>query len=287
MALFTNFATLSYSGGERSSNTVTGEILETVSISKTAVTNEYAAGDTVSFAVTLVNSGAAPVTGLTLSDDLGAYALNAMTLYPLRYVADTLRLFVNGVLQPAPAVTAGPPLAVTGIEIPAGGSAVLVYETEVTAYAPLAPDSEITNTATVTGGGISTPLSASATVESLDRAELAISKALTPAAVPANGRLTYSFEIVNTGNTAAGAADNVILRDTFNPILTDLQVSLDGVAWAAGTQYSYDESTGVFSSSAGAMPVPAAGYTQNEDGTWALNPGRVMLVISGTLKTNS
>ena len=148
MALFTNFATLSYSGGERSSNTVTGEILETVSISKTAVTNEYAAGDTVSFAVTLVNSGTAPVTGLTLSDDLGAYALNAMTLYPLRYVPDTLRFFVNGALQPAPTVTAGPPLAVTGIDIPAGGSAVLVYETEVTAYAPLAPDSEITNTAT-------------------------------------------------------------------------------------------------------------------------------------------
>ena len=233
MALFTNFATLSYSGGERSSNTVTGEILETVSISKTAVTNEYAAGDTVSFAVTLVNSGTAPVTGLTLSDDLGAYALNAMTLYPLRYVPDTLRFFVNGALQPAPTVTAGPPLAVTGIDIPAGGSAVLVYETEVTAYAPLAPDSEITNTATVTGGGISTPLTASATVQSLDRAELAISKAVTPAAVPANGQLTYSFEITNTGNTEAGAADNVILRDTFNPILTGLQVSLDGVAWAA------------------------------------------------------
>ena len=190
MALFTNFATLSYSGGERSSNTVTGEILETVSISKTAVTNEYAAGDTVSFAVTLVNSGTAPVSGLTLSDDLGAYALNAMTLYPLRYVPDTLRFFVNGALQPAPTVTAGPPLAVTGIDIPAGGSAVLVYETEVTAYAPLAPDSEITNTATVTGGGISAPLTASATVRSLDRAELAISKAVTPADVPANGHLT-------------------------------------------------------------------------------------------------
>ena len=287
MALFTNFATLSYSGGERSSNTVTGEILETVSISKTAVTNEYAAGDTVSFAVTLVNSGTAPVTGLTLSDDLGAYALNAMTLHPLRYVSETLRFFVNGALQPAPTVTAGPPLAVTGIDIPAGGSAVLVYETEVTAYPPLAPDSEITNTATVTGGGISAPLTASATVRSLDRAELAISKAVTPAAVPANGHLTYSFEIVNTGNTEAGAADSVVLRDTFSPILAGLQVSLDGAAWAAGAQYSYNESTGVFLSTAGAITVPAAGYTQNEDGTWALNPGKVTLVISGTLQTNS
>lgn len=285
MALFTNFATLSYSGGERSSNTVTGEILETISISKTAITNEYAADDSVSYAVTLVNSGTTAISGLSLSDDLGAYQLNALTLYPLRYAAGTLRLFINGVLQPTPTVTAGPPLTVTGIDIPAGSSAVLVYETEVTAYAPLAPDSVITNTATVSGGGVSVPLTASATVESLDQADLAISKALSPSVVPVNGQLTYTFEITNTGNTEAGVADSVILRDTFDPILTDLQVSLDGVAWTEGTQYSYNETTGLFTSTAGAITVPAASYTQNDDGTWAVVPGEVTLTITGTLKS--
>lgn len=287
MALFTNFATLSYSGGERSSNTVTGEILETVSISKTAVTQAYAAGDTVSYAVTLVNSGAAPVSGLTLTDDLGAYPLNAQTLYPLAFVPGSLRFFVNGALQPEPAVTAGPPLTVTGINLPANGSAVLVYETQVTAFAPLAPESSITNTATVTGGGVSVPLTASATVESLDAPELSVSKALSPAVVQANGQITYSFEITNSGNTEAGAQDHVVLSDTFDPILTGLQVSLDGTAWTAGTQYSYDEATGLFQSADGAIAVPAASCTQNEDGTWALIPGKVTLVITGTLMSNS
>ena len=191
MAEFTNFATLSYKGGTLRSNTVTGEILETVSVEKTAVSGSYGAGDTLSYAVSLVNSGPAEASGLTLTDDLGAYELDGATLYPLSYVDGTARLFVNGVLQPAPAVTAGPPLAFSGISIPAGGSAVLVYEAAVTEYAPLAAGSEITNTVSVTGSGVDA--SASATVPVEDAAVLKITKALSPAAVPANGELSYSF----------------------------------------------------------------------------------------------
>ena len=120
MAEFTNFATLSYKGGTLRSNTVTGEILETVSVEKTAVSGSYGAGDTLSYAVSLVNSGPAEAAGLTLTDDLGAYELDGVTLYPLSYVDGTAHLFVNGVLQPAPAVTAGPPLVFSEISIPAG-----------------------------------------------------------------------------------------------------------------------------------------------------------------------
>ena len=127
MAVFTNFATLSYKGGTRNSNTVTGEIMETVSVQKTAVSTEYGAGDTLSYAVSLVNSGPADVSDLTVADDLGAYEWDGTMLYPLSYVDGTARLIVNGALQPAPTVTAGPPLAFSGIDIPAGGSAVLVY----------------------------------------------------------------------------------------------------------------------------------------------------------------
>ena len=57
MAEFTNFATLSYRGGTLRSNTVTGEILETVSVEKTAVRGSYSDGDTLSYALGLANSG--------------------------------------------------------------------------------------------------------------------------------------------------------------------------------------------------------------------------------------
>jgi uncharacterized repeat protein (TIGR01451 family) len=284
MAVFTNFATLSYKGGTRNSNTVTGEIMETVSVQKTAVSTGYGAGDTLSYAVSLVNSGPADVSGLSVTDDMGAYELDGAALYPLAYVDGTARLIVNGALQPAPAVTAGPPLAFTGIDIPAGGSAVLVYEADVTGFAPLAPDSEITNTVTVTGGGVSVPLTASATVESLDSAELFISKALSPCVVPANGEITYSFELTNTGNTEAGAADEVVVSDDFDPILTNISVSFNGAAWTRAVQYSYDETTGAFATLPGQITVPAASYTQNADGTWTVEPGTATLTVSGTIK---
>lgn len=47
MASFTNFATLSYNGGTTNSNTVTGELLEALTVTKTAVVKNYAANDKI------------------------------------------------------------------------------------------------------------------------------------------------------------------------------------------------------------------------------------------------
>ena len=56
MATFTNQATLSYNGGSTSSNIITGEIVEVLTVSKTAVTDTYRTPDKVSYVVSLVNS---------------------------------------------------------------------------------------------------------------------------------------------------------------------------------------------------------------------------------------
>lgn len=283
MAVFTNYATLSYKGGTLNSNTVTGEILETIAVEKTAVSGSYSSGDTLSYALSLVNSGSADALNLAVTDDLGAYELDGVTLYPLSYVDGTMRLFINGVLQPSATVLAGPPLAVSGISIPADGSAVLVYEAAVTEYAPLAAGSEITNTASVTGGGIVTPVTASETVPVLDTAVLSISKALSPALVKSSSDVSYSFEISNSGNSAVTGADDAILSDDFNPILTNLSVSFNGAVWTQGVNYSYNEVTGVFSTLPGQLTVPAASYTQNPDGSWTVQPGISILTVSGTI----
>lgn len=86
MASFTNMATLSYNGSQINSNVVTGELRDALTITKTAVSGGYRPGDTVTYVVTLSNTGTAALTGLTLTDDLGGSTVAAGTVYPLAYV---------------------------------------------------------------------------------------------------------------------------------------------------------------------------------------------------------
>jgi uncharacterized repeat protein (TIGR01451 family) len=285
MASFTNFATLSYNGGTTNSNIVTGEILEALTAVKTAVSANYSAGDRIAHGCNsvLATRMAQKLADYTVTDNLGGYTVGANTVYPLAYNAGTVRYYINGVLQAVPTVTAGPPLTVTGLTVPAGGSAVLIYETTATPVAPLATGSSITNTATITGGGLTTPITAQATVETANSADLTISKALSPTTVTENGQITYTFVISNTGNTEATATGNVVVTDTFAPILRNIAVTYNGTAWTEGTNYTYNAATGVFTTLAGQITVPAATFTQNTDGTFTVTPGTATLVITGTV----
>ncbi len=281
---FQNMATLTYTGGTVNSNIVTGELREVLTAAKTAVRENYEPGGTVTYVVSLTNSGITPLTGLTISDNLGGYAFGGATLYPLAYLPGSVRYYVNGALQAAPAVNAGPPMTVTGITVPAGGSALVIYETEVTRYAPLAAESSIVNTVTVTGGGLAAPVTAEETVGVVSSPRLSITKGLNPTVVAENGQITYTFTIQNTGNTPVTATDDVILRDTFDPVLNGLTVTYNGAPWTAGTQYTYDGTTGLFATTAGQITVPAATYTQDPvTGAWAVTPGVSELIVTGTV----
>ena len=121
MAIFSNQASLSYSGGVTNSNVVTGELLEVLEISKTSVGETYEAGGIVTYAIQLINTGSTNLTGLTVTDNLGAYLYEDQLLVPLVYIEDTLRYFVNGILQNTPVVTATGGLTVTGLTVPPQG----------------------------------------------------------------------------------------------------------------------------------------------------------------------
>lgn len=283
MATFTNQATLTFNGGSVNSNIVTGELVQVLTGAKTAVGSVYRPGEPVTYVVTLVNTGATVLTGLTVTDDLGAYTFDSSTVYPLSYVGGSILYYQNGVLQPAPTVTAGPPLAVTGITVPAGGDTTIVYQALANQYASPAQGGTIVNTATVTGGGLTEPLVLTETVTAEEGYDLSITKSLTPAVVSDNGTLTYTFRIENTGNTPATATDNVILTDTFDPILNPITVSYEGAVWTEGVNYTYNAATGAFATLPGQITVPAATYTQNPDGSYTLTPGTAVIAVTGTV----
>lgn len=284
MQTFFNQAALSYNGNTVLSNIVQGELIEVLSAAKTATADSYEPGDTVTYAVSIVNSGTAPYNSITITDDLGAFEFNGATLYPLDYIEGSARLFVNGILQATPAVEAGPPLVISGVNIPAGGNAVLIYSVTVNSFAPLGTGASVTNTATLSGAGIVTPVTAEETLPVSEETELTISKSLNPTSVPENGRLTYTFVISNYGAKDAIATDNLVVTDTFDPILNTLTVNYNGTAWVENSEYTYDETTGRFATVEGQITVPAATYTQDSvTGEWIVTPGTSIITVTGNV----
>lgn len=284
MAAFYNTATLSYRDTSTNSNTVEGQLVEVLSAEKTAVLPAYGNSDTVTYAISIRNSGCTAYTGLTVTDNLGEYDFGDGTLVPLTYVEGSVKYFSNGTLQNAPTVTAGPPLVFSGITVPGGGSVLLLYEAKTNGYAPPAAGSTVTNTAVITGENLGTPITVQAVVTAEETLRLSISKGMCPTNVVENGTVTYTFYLQNSGNTATTAADYVIVTDTFDPILSGLTVTLDGKALTLGTDYTYDTTTGVFATTAGTITVPAATAAQDtETSLWRITPGVAKLVITGTV----
>ena len=284
MAIFTNQATLSYNNTSTTSNIVTGEVLEVLSATKNSLDTQYRYGDTITYVISINNTGITAFNNLTITDDLGVYTVGGLTVTPLTYEAGTVAYYVNGVLQATPAVAAGPPLVISGINVPAGGNAIIIYEARVNQYAPPSVGSTIVNNAEISGAGLSAPIVVTDTVTVAEEAILSITKSLTPETVAENGQLTYTFTIQNIGNIPAVATDNVAITDVFNPILDNISVTLNGTVLTEPAQYTYDEVTGVFQTVAGVITVPAATFTQDAiTGQWNIVPGVAIVSVTGTV----
>jgi len=284
MATFFNQATLTYNNTTTLSNVVSGEIVGVLSAEKTAVSPDYAVGEDIAYVISLINNGSVPYTNLTVTDDLGTYESGGLTLTPLTYVEGSVKYFINGVLQTAPSVTDLFPLTFTGIDVPAGGNAIIVYEAVVNSFAPLGADATITNTVTVTGDRLGAPVTADETIGSASGPMLTITKELSPVSVPENGEITYTFVIRNTGNEEIVATDNAVITDVFDPILDITSVTYNGTPWTEGVNYDYSEATGTFTTREGQITVPAATFVQDPaTGEWVVTPGIATVVVVGTV----
>ena len=284
MAIFTNQAILSYRNGTVSSNVVTGEIVEVLTATKNALIDTYSMGDTVTYVISILNSGSTPIDSITVSDDLGAYQFNNTALVPLTYVAGSVAFYIDGALQSAPTVNVGTSLVFGNISVPANGNAILIYQTRVNEFAPVCVNGEIVNTATVSGSGICEDIVVSETITASKAPMLGISKGISPTTVTDNGQLTYTFNIQNFGNSEATADDQIVVTDTFDPTLCPIVVTYNGELWTEGEQYTYNRTTGVFSTVAGNITVPAANCDQDpESGVFNVTPGESTLVVVGTV----
>jgi hypothetical protein len=284
MATFTNQALLNYNGSVTPSNIVTGEITEILTATKTALADCYFGDCELTYVISLVNSGITSLSGLSVNDNLGAYDFNTTTLTPLTYVENSASLFINGVQQPSPAETLTNGVTFSNITIPALSNAMILYRVSANEFAPLPTGSTITNTATISGDGLINDVVATDTLDVCANPNLEITKALSPSVINDNGQITYTITVLNYGNTATVATDNLFVSDTFNPILNPINVSLNGQTLTETTDYTYDTTTGQFTTTPGVITVPAATYTQDTTtGVWTTTPGTSILTITGTV----
>lgn len=283
MATFYNQASLSYNGYVTNSNITTGELIDAVTLTKNAISQNYGRGDSIAYVISIANSGVTELTDITLTDDLGGFTVGTETVYPLTYVDGSIRYYVNGEEETAPTVNPGPPLTISGITVQPGANILIIYEAEVNEFAPLAASSLITNTASIAGCCIAEPTTAEASVPVREQAVLTIAKAICPETVVGCDELTYTFIIQNSGNVAAGEDANIVIRDVFNPILNDIVVRVNGSDVPA-TFYTYNTETGVFETVAGEVTVPAATFTQDPlTGAVTATPGVTVVTVTGTL----
>ena len=283
MATFYNQASITFGNTVINSNVASGELVTALTLTKTAVSENYATGDGITYVITITNNGATDSVGLTLTDDLGAYTpMECDTeVTPLTYVDGSILYYQNGVPTAAPTVTANGILTIEGITVPAGGTATIIYEARANGAAPLESGGVITNTATLPA---CENLTATATVPVRNEANPTISKAVCPGEITCSGEITYTFTVQNTGNIPIVATDNLVINDIFDPALTDITVALDGTPLTEGIGYSYDEETGVFATLPGAIPVPAATYTRDcETGNVITTPGFATITVTGTI----
>ena len=286
MATFYNQATLSFGGNVVNSNVTEAEVISGLELTKTAINSSYGAGSGIVYVMTITNRGTTAIEDITIIDDLGAYTAvpGGTTVVPLTYADGSISYYLNGILQPAPTVTAVGNLQISGINIPANSTATFIYEATANEFAPIAEGSSITNTASINGGSGIGVLTATATVAVNEAANLTIAKAVCPAVLTDSGQLTYTIIVQNLGNVPVSATDGVIISDVFNPALSNITVTLNDAPLAQGTGYTYNETTGEFATVDGVITVPAATYTQDPvTGVITTTPGVAILTVSGTL----
>lgn len=287
MATIENFATVRYTSNgtalTRVSNVAEIGLASSLSFTKVSLGNEYEGDGTITYILTITNTSSAPLTSLTITDDLGTFTEGALTLTPVTYVGPAI-LLVDGLdvsaqltvdsSNPASLIFSFPALA-------AGTTANIIYKVDVNEFAPLAAESTIVNNAILSSDSGCAEGEASTTVTVASDADVSVFKQMCPNPVVCGDTVTYTIRIYNYGNTDA---ENVQLIDAFDPAPTSISVYRNGVL-LTGTDYTYEGGVLTVPPTGGTLDtVPAATFSRDPDtGEVIVTPGVVEYVITGTI----
>lgn len=281
----TNQASLNYQYNGQSaaavSNVASVTLVEPLTAEKRSVEESYRANGEVTYILSFVNSSSAPLTGITVTDNLGTYTLLSGSVTPLTFTAPAL-LYIDGVYSGTITPTVAPNSITFSIPSLAACSNVqIIYKANVNETAAVAAASVIRNTVEISAEGITTPVTTDHAITVENYADVRIIKSMSPATLVDGTAITYEFMVYNYGNTEA---TDVVLFDTFTPAPSNLTVSIDGAVLSAA-DYTYQD--GVLTVPTGAartLTLPAAAFVQDPStGITTATPSTMRIVVTGNL----
>ncbi|SFS06964.1 DUF7507 domain-containing protein [Anaeromicropila populeti] len=294
MAEITNQANITFkysanSTGSAISNIATTDLQGPITASEDSYQDTYKIGSIIDFEVQATNTGAAVLSNVSISCDLGEYTfpVGAVTsVVPLEYVPDSAFYYIDGIYQGSATVTSTAPLTFELAALASGSTFTVAYKAALTEYAPLTTGSSIKNTASIIAHNIANPVTVSTTITASEFAEVSIVKSMSPNPVMDSSTITYTFTISNYGNVAATGIE---LTDEFSPIPTITRIAVDNIQATAVTDYTYDTATGVLNlfainNGASEITVPAATITQDAvTGSITVVPSTLVITVVGTI----
>lgn len=285
--IITNRATVSYSFGtafaSAVSNITTAKLNAALSITKIALSETYRIGSELTYIITVTNNSSTQTNALSVTDDLGTGSIDCSELTPLTLIGNA-RLFINGAFaeEIVPIYVDRSVIFNIG-HIPANAAAQIIYTAEVNNLAGCCSECTITNRACVRfvcDCPCAETVCAECTVTAEDYAELRIIKSVCPNSLVCGERIRYLIDVYNYGNIEA---TDVVLTDSFDPALSDLEVRIGGILIPAD-EYVYSDGNLTLPSLNGrALTVPAAICERGEDCRYSVTPSEISIEISGTV----
>ena len=266
--------------------------MDSLSLQKMVVNPNYCLSESMTYVITVKNSGDTAYNNLVVTDNLGSYTYNSRTVTPLDFIPNTSYISLNesDFTSISTSQTTDNSISFTIPNLAAGASARILFTARANEKARLQSGSTIVNTSSLSQGGESVNadaaienITASATATVADCPRLEIAKCMSPEALVAGGPVTYTFTVSNYGNTEAS---NIQISDQFPAGAAPSGIDSITLNGASYTDYTYTD--GVLfipgSGSSQTMSLPAASYVQDTTtGAVTANPSVMTIVVSGTV----
>lgn len=281
-----NSASLTYKCGLQTgcahSNTATTTLQDSLSLDAYSLQNTYKANQKITNIISITNNSDEPIKNISVESNLGSYSSETSTFTPMNYVGIS-QLYQNGIFEKIINAQIKPTNITFNIdEINDHSNILIIYETEINNKAPLSKDSSITQVYTVTSTNILRPITKSISIEAENYANINIVKTMSPNPVIKGQFITYTFNIYNYGNEEA---TNIVLQDSFNPLPSIIDVSVNSQK-ISSEQYSYINGAFLLPryGSDFLINTPPAQFIRNfENGEFEINPGVTVITIKGRI----